>query len=99
MNNRQKAKHWKQLYEGILKKPKPVKIECPPLVHYRANCEIPMTNIAIASNDKILCERMIMSQLMNELIPLVKKNIICQHRDEVDALVYSIDLWMKGENK
>lgn len=99
MNNRQKAKHWKQLYEGILKEPKPVKIDYSPLVHYHANCEIPMTDIAIASNDRVLTERIIMSQIMNELMPLVKKNIICQRRDEIDALVYSIDLWMKGENK
>lgn len=98
MNNRQKAKHWKQLYEGIMKEPKPVRIDHLPLAHYRANCVIPMTNIVIASNDKISSERVVMSQIMNELMPLVKKNIICQHRDEIGALAYSVDLWMRGHS-
>lgn len=98
MNNRQKAKHWKQLYEGILKEPKPVKIDYLPLAHYHVNCEIPICHIAIASNDKILSEHVAMSQIMNELRPLVKKNIICQRRDEIDALVYSVDLWMRGHS-
>lgn len=98
MNNRQKAKHWKQLYEGIMKEPKPVRIDTLPLVHYRANCVIPMTNIVIASNDKISSERVVMSQIMNELAPLIKKNIICQQIDDIDALAYSVDLWMRGHS-
>ena len=85
MNNRQKAKHFKRLYEmGLPKKPYPVVYEHVDLQHYKAQTvterwdEVPMYVI----EDK----------LVQNIREILKENIKIEH-DIYDRNVYSLDIW------
>jgi predicted class III extradiol MEMO1 family dioxygenase len=87
MNNRQKAKHFKRLYEmGLPKKPYPVVFEHIDLKHYKTQTvterwdEVPMYII----EDK----------LVQNIREILKENIKAEH-DIYDRNVYSLDIWME----
>lgn len=87
MNNRQKAKHFKRLYEmGLPKKPYPIKITHTSLKHYKTQTvteqwdDVPMYII----EDK----------LVQNLREVLKENIKVEN-DIYDRNVYSLDVWME----
>ncbi len=88
MNNRQKAKHFKRLYENEmrLKKPNHVAFQYIDLKNYTTQTvterwdEVPMYVI----EDK----------LMRNIREVLKENIKVEH-DIYDRNVYSLDIWME----
>ncbi len=94
MNNRQKAKHWKQLYEGIMKEPKPIIIQQDPLAHHRANCSIPMSQYMVMLPDTIREDR-IMTSLMQEATNILVKHVKWKTNRITDTIDFSVEFWTR----
>lgn len=79
MNARQKAKHFKRLYEESLpKKPYPVIHETVPLKHYRLEQFIDTKEVYYTEDKKQLLRTLIENRILKELRPLIYENIIVE---------------------
>ena len=94
MNNRQKAKHWKQLYEGILKESKPIIIQPDPLVCHRANCSIPLSNYVVSLPDTTR-ENRIMTSLMQEAASILVRHVKWKTNHVTDTVDFSVEFWTR----
>lgn len=89
MNNRQKAKHFKRLYEmGLPKKPYPVVFRHVDLKHYKTQAlvekwnDIPMYEIE--------------DRLIQNIKDVLKANIKLEEDTDIyDRKVYVLDIWME----
>ena len=95
MNNRQKAKRFKQLYEMTRPKfaTKLVKYETLPLKHYKA--EIIITRSEVMGLSEHILEQEAADRLLAKLKPLVKSIMYCDRDIERDNYRCAIDLWVK----
>lgn len=93
MNNRQKAKRFKQLYEGKRTSFVPTKIQTLPLTHYRAETRI--TRHDVYAYDEAMLLQMAVDNLTQKLKPLVKEKMICTDDKPLDCFNCSIDVWVK----
>ena len=66
MNNRQKAKHFKRLYEQGLQKPYPVEIRTLPLKHFTARYSISKSEL------NYYPQELLMNTIQNQLISQLK---------------------------
>ena len=85
MNNRQKAKHFKCLYEmGLAKKPR-VTFQYIRPQHYKAQCVM-------------MCEdsELAVKKLMQSIEPIVMDNMKIETSDFTNAKTYSVDIWMES---
>ena len=95
MNNRQKAKHFKQLYEMTRPnfRTKLVKYETLPLKHYKA--QIIITRSEVMGLPEHVEQEVIADRLLARLKPLVKSIMYCDRDIERDNYRCTIDLWVK----
>jgi hypothetical protein len=93
VNNRQKAKHFKQLYERTRTNFAPIKYETLPLKHYKA--QIIITRSEVMGLPEHIVEQEAADRLLAKLKPLVKSIMYCDRDIERDNYRCTIDLWVK----
>lgn len=93
MNNRQKAKRFKQLYERRRTSFVPTKFQTLPLTHYRAETIIKRHDVYVYDEDILL--QMAVDDLTRKLKPLVKEKMISTDDKSLDCFNCSIDVWVK----
>ena len=93
MNLRQKAKHFKKLYEDALAKPYPVIYESHRAKHYRVRHMIDKREIAYAPSPQLL-QTQIENSILRELRPLIRDNLIAEKDSYTNKIIYSLDFWM-----
>ena len=97
MNNRQKAKHWKRLYEEALpKKPYPVVYQTILPKHYRIQ-QLMDRDIAYSQDNPELLKTHIENRILQELRPLIWDNLITEKDRYMNKYRYSLDIWMGVE--
>lgn len=95
MNARQKAKHFKRLYEESLpKKPYPVIYQTCFGQHYRIRHAIDSREIAYVESSSTLLKTHIENGILRELRPLIWDNLKAEKDIESDKVIYSLDIWM-----
>lgn len=98
MNNRQKAKHFKRLYEmGLPKKPYPVVYKTLQPVHYKATKIFRRPDIA--ELDKNMRDKVAAASLLKEMEDVVKENMRCEYDKYSDAYRYSLDFWIEDKRQ
>lgn len=97
MNARQKAKHFKRLYEESLKKPYPVVHQTILPKHYRVSQMIDAREIAYAQDTPQLMRTHIENWILQELRPLIWDNLKVELDRYINKYRYSLDIWM-GED-
>jgi hypothetical protein len=98
MNARQKAKHFKRLYEETLpKKPYPVvyKTLCE---HHRILAMIDARDIAYLQDNPQLLKTHIENRILQGLRPLIWDNLKTEKDKCLDKYIYSLDIWMGVDN-
>ena len=95
MNARQKAKHWKRLYEEKLpKKPYPIMYQSiGEYQHYKAHYSMPRNNMSFFNADDL--EEVVCRQLLSQLKPLVKKKMERFEDPEMGSVWYDLDIYMR----
>ena len=98
MNNRQKAKHWKRLYEESLpKKPYPVVYKTILPKHYRISHLIDARDIAYAQDTPQLLKTLIENRMLQELKPLIWDNLKTERDLYSDKYRYWLDIWVEPQ--
>ena len=95
MNNRQKAKHWKQLYEMSLpKKPYPIVYQTSPLQHLRYVQSIRKLELIQGGS---LLEGHIRNLLVKKVGDELRNRIVSRENIKMDSIEYSIDVWVSEQ--
>lgn len=95
MNARQKAKHFKRLYENSLPKtPYPVVYETTLPKHYRVQQLINNRDVVYMQDEPQIMKSIIENRIMQEIRPLIYDNLIVEKDEHIDAYRYLLDLWM-----
>lgn len=96
MNLRQKAKHFKKLYElGLPKKPYPVIYETHRAKHYRVCHMIDQREIAYAQQtSQQLLQTQIENSILRELRPVIWDNLKEEKDLYTGKVIYSLDVWL-----
>lgn len=95
MNNRQKAKHWKQLYEMSLpKKTYPIVYQKTSLQHLR--CVQSIRKLEMIQGGSLL-EENIRNLLIKRTCEELKGRIIATENIEMDSIEYSLDIWVSKQ--
>ena len=99
MNARQKAKHFKRLYEEALpKKPYPVVYKTILPKHYRVQHLIDMKDIVYLQDKPQLLKTHIENGILRELRPFIWDNLKVEKDTCTDKYRYWLDLWMGVED-
>jgi hypothetical protein len=101
MNNRQKAKRFKRLYEDILKKPIPTIIKEPKeLQHYRSYYvyDRRISDYAWIEREDVR-DDYIASDLAKKFLPEIKKHVMTDIDFDTGQKRYFLDIWMVKEEK
>ena len=100
MNTRQKAKHFKRLYEEALpKKPYPVVYKTTLPMHYRVQQLIDRSDVYRLQDDTLLMKTLIVNRILQELRPMIWDNLIIEEDKYSDKYRYSLDVWMGSEER
>lgn len=94
MNNRQKAKHFKKLYESLIKKPAPIVIEYVSLQHYGCEYSIPIDTRMLEYNPELLQDQ-VTQHFINEYKDIFKKNIETKENPYTGRLEYELHVWLR----
>lgn len=95
MNLRQKAKHFKRLYEQ--KKPFPVVYEYVQPIHYKAvYSELGDVNTIAYSE---LHRQNALRHLISQAQDVLKDSMIENYDAELDRTVYTLDIWLRCDRK
>jgi hypothetical protein len=94
MNARQKAKHYKKLYEEILSRPLPVIYQTTTPTHYRARLMMNNRDIAYGEQSPSLLKTHIENGILRELRPMIWDNLKTEKDIYTDKYIYSLDVWM-----
>jgi len=95
MNLRQKAKHFKKLYEDALpKKPYPVVYSTHGVKHYRICDTIDEEDIAYAQQTPQLLKLHIENGILRGLRPVIWDNLKVEKDSHTNKFIYSVDVWM-----
>ena len=98
MNARQKAKHFKRLYEQSLPtKPYPVVYKTLLPKHYRISQMIDARDICYLQDSPQLLRTHIENRMLQELRSLIWDNLIVEKDKYTDKYRYSLDIWMEGK--
>ena len=96
MNARQKAKHFKKLYEETLpKKPYPVEYKTIFPRHYKVQQDMDIKDIIYLQDNPQRLKTHIENRILQELRPLIWDNLIVEKDRYTDKYRYSLDIWMK----
>ena len=99
MNNRQKAKHWKRLYEESLsKKPYPVVYKTLLPKHYRVQYSIDAKELAYIQLPEAM-KNHIENRLLQYIRPLIWDSIRTEKDIYTDKYIYSLDIWMEEQGE
>lgn len=97
MNNRQKAKHFKKLYEEALpKKPYPVIYQTLPLINCRIQHRIPAREVVYGQSNPALLKSHIENKILRELRPYIWNNLITEKDNYTDSYTYTLDIWLSS---
>lgn len=96
MNNRQKAKHFKRLYEQILTKRVPYVVHVEKPRHYEIVKRLASEDVINSSDTPALLRRRITDSIVQELKPLIWQNIIAERELYTGAYRYQLDVWFKS---
>lgn len=93
MNARQKAKHYKKLYESLgATKINPTIIARPELKHYKAEVVMPYRQTeGLPSN----LEEYVTAKLLSEVEPVIKDSIVSETDPYMMGTRFSIDIWVR----
>ena len=95
MNARQKAKHFKKLYEDALpKKPYPVIYETHSATHYRVCNMVDERDIVYAQQTPQLLKTHIENGILREMRPLIWERLKAEKDIYSDKVIYSLDFWI-----
>lgn len=95
MNARQKAKHFKRLYEESLpKRPYPVIYQTYSGQHYRIRQAVDCREIAYAESSPTPLKTHIENGILREIRPLIWDCIKAEKDIISDKVIYSLDIWM-----
>ena len=95
MNLRQKAKHFKKLYEsGLPKKPYPIIHETHESRHYKVQFAAHEVEIACAQSDTSLYKTMVVNGILEELRPIIRENLKQERDFYIGKIIYSLDIWV-----
>lgn len=95
MNLRQKAKHFKKLYEDALpKKPYPVIHETHSGKHYKVRSMFDERDIAYAQQTPQLLKTHIENGILRELRPVIWDHLKAEKDLRTGKIIYSLDVWM-----
>ena len=95
MNARQKAKHFKRLYEESLpKKPYPVIYQTHSGQHYRIRHAIDCREIAYAESNPTLLKTHIENGILRELRTIIWDHLKAEKDIISDKVIYSLDIWI-----
>lgn len=98
MNARQKAKHFKRLYEEALpKKPYPVVYKTLS-EHHMILAMIDARDIAYLQDNPQLLKTHIENRILQGLRPLIWDNLKTEKDKYLDKYIYSLDIWMGVDN-
>ena len=98
MNLRQKAKHFKRLYEESLpQKPYPVVIKTILPKQYRVQLLMDIRDIIYLQDNPQLLKTHIENRILQELRPLIWDNLITEQ--DIYKYRYSLDIWMGAEDR
>ncbi len=98
MNARQKAKHFKRLYEEALpKKPYPVVYKTLFPKHYRISQMIDARDIAYLQDNPQLLKTHIENRILQELRPLIWNNLKTEKDFYSDKYRYWLDIWVEPQ--
>lgn len=92
MNARQKAKHYKKLYEQMKLPIHTLSVDRTYLQHYRIEKMSPFDNVL---NSPEIAGRMIMDSMLKDLEPIIKKNICFETNNEYRKVIADLDIWLK----
>lgn len=96
MNARQKAKHFKRLYEEALpKKPYPVVYQTLFPKHYIAQYSIDMDYASDACVDSRVLKAVVEDRILHELRPLIWDNLIVEKDIDSRKCRYALDIWLR----
>jgi hypothetical protein len=95
MNNRQKAKRFKQLYEQTLAtKINPIRIESEPLNHLRVKQYVPYDDFAYVGSETIMVDCAI-NRMMSDLKERLKDNVIVEKDYPSRRVIFTLDVWVR----
>ena len=94
MNLRQKAKHFKRLYEAKLKKPYPI-IYKTNLPHYKILQMVDARDIVCTQDDAQLRRTVIENRILQKLRPLIWENLKIEKDLYSGNYKYSLDIWVE----
>lgn len=98
MNNRQKAKHFKRLYEKILAQTvysnKKIVYPTGQLDHYRSEVMMSSNDI-LALGDRL--DEIVYTKLISDFDPILAPYITSRRDDLTDAMRFSLDIWLMKE--
>lgn len=95
MNNRQKAKHFKRLYEQLRLSAPPVEIRTQRLKHLRVNQLVRKMDMLAEPNLEWFVKD-IQRNLVRKLDDVLKEQIIVQDNLPLDCCEYSLDVWVEN---
>jgi hypothetical protein len=99
MNARQKAKHYKKLYERLLPR-EPYIIntyDSVPMEHHKIACLVSMSKIAHDLQDKpLLLKTLIENRILHNLKPLIWDHLRIEKDLYTDAYKYQLDIWLES---
>jgi hypothetical protein len=96
MNNRQKAKHFKKLYEEALKRPYPVVFKTLPLNHCRIQKRMPVKEVVYMQDAPMLLRNHVENIMLRELRPYIWDNLITEKDTYTDSYTYTLDIWLSS---
>lgn len=96
MNNRQKAKHFKRLYEQTLPKRVPLVVHVEKPRHYEIIKRLASEDVINSSDTPALLRRRITDSIVQELKPLIWQNIRAERELLTGAYRYQLDVWFKS---
>lgn len=96
MNNRQKAKHFKKLYEQILPKSAPLVVHVEKPRHYEVIKRLSSEDVINSHDTPALLERHITDSIVQELKPIIWRNIRVERELLTGNYRYQVDVWFKS---
>lgn len=95
MNLRQKAKHFKKLYEeGLPKKPYPVIRETYSVKHRRVRVAIDKIETVYGEQRPQMLQSHIENEILKAIRPIIWDNLIAEQDPYTGKIIYTLDLWM-----
>lgn len=94
MNNRQKAKHFKLLYERTLPtKPSSIKIVREDLDHFRVQVLLSPEQIALRPTEMV--KKIVVNRLAEDMKEAIAERMVWEQIIEENKIKYSVDVWFR----